>query len=308
MQYTKLTLSLGPILFFWDKQQLLKFYQQMAEQPLQTIYLGETVCARRQELKTADWIDLAKDLATTGKEIVLSTQVLLESESDLKRLRKLIEQNDFKLEANDLAAVRLLKNKQIPFVAGPTLNIYNEHTLTFMQSLGADHWVAPLEMSANSLRAILVTNKEISCEVFAWGKLPLAYSSRCFTARRYNLKKDNCQFKCLEHSNGIDLRTRDCQSFLTINGIQTMSSACYSLIGNYKALINMNINKLRLSPQYEHMVDIIQIHQLVLTENLGYHTALKELTLLAGGALVDGYWHGDAGIISSDEGITHASA
>lgn len=305
MQQSRLKLSLGPVLFFWPKQQILDFYQQMAEQPLQTIYLGETVCSRRQELKLADWIALAKDLATTGKEIILSSQVLLESESDLKRLRKLIEQDDFKLEANDLAAVKLFNNKQKSFVAGSTLNIYNEQTLAFMQSLGASRWVTPLEMSADSLRKIIIASQGIGCEVFAWGKLPLAYSSRCFTARRYNLKKDNCQFKCMEHPDGIDLQTREHQSFLTINGIQTMSSACYSLIANYNALLDMGISILRLSPQCNHMVDIIQIHELVLTENLGYNTALKELSLLAEGPLADGYWQGKAGITNSQE-IVHA--
>ena len=108
MQQRKLDLTLGPILFFWSKETILDFYQQMALQPLEMIYLGETVCSRRQELRVADWIDLAHDLATSGKKIILSSQVLMESESDLKRLRKLTEQDDFIIEANDLGAVKLL--------------------------------------------------------------------------------------------------------------------------------------------------------------------------------------------------------
>lgn len=307
MQQATLTLSLGPVLFFWPKQQLLDFYQQMAEQPLQTIYLGETVCSRRQELKVADWLDLAKDLASTGKEIILSSQVLLESESDLKRLRKLVEQNQFKIEANDLGAVKLLTAKQLPFVAGHTLNIYNEQTLTFIQSLGAIRWIAPVEMSATKLKYIRHMVPDIECEVFAWGKLPLAYSSRCFTARHYNLKKDSCEFKCLQHENGIDLHTREQQAFLTINGIQTMSCACHSLIAHYQALASMGVRMLRLSPQWQHMTEIIQLHEVVLRDKLGYSTALKELQLLTEGKLVDGYWQGEAGIVSS-EVLKYASA
>lgn len=307
MQQATLALSLGPVLFFWPKQLLVDFYQQMAEQPLQTIYLGETVCSRRQELKLADWLDLAKDLASTGKEIILSSQVLLESESDLKRLRKLVEQNHFKLEANDLAAVKLLSAKQLPFVAGHTLNIYNEQTLAFMQSLGANRWVAPVEMSAAQLEHIRRMKPDIACEVLAWGKLPLAYSSRCFTARHYNLKKDSCEFKCLDHANGIDLHTREQQAFLTINGIQTMSCACHSLIAHYQALAKIGIGILRLSPQSQHMAEIIQLHEVVLRGKLGYNTALKELQLLTEAMLVDGYWHGGAGIESS-EVLKYASA
>ena len=34
-------LSLGPILFFWQKEALLEFYAAMLDTPVDTIYLGE---------------------------------------------------------------------------------------------------------------------------------------------------------------------------------------------------------------------------------------------------------------------------
>lgn len=43
-------LSLGPLLFYWDKRQIFDFYAEMASQPLDVIYLGETVCAKRRAL------------------------------------------------------------------------------------------------------------------------------------------------------------------------------------------------------------------------------------------------------------------
>ena len=49
-------------------------------------------------MRFADWFGLAEDLAESGKEIILSSQVLLESESDLKRLRKITEQESLKLK------------------------------------------------------------------------------------------------------------------------------------------------------------------------------------------------------------------
>jgi collagenase-like PrtC family protease len=40
-------------------------------------------------------------------------------------------------------------------------------------------------------------------EVFAYGRLPLAFSARCFTARHFNLQKDTCEFRCLEFADGM---------------------------------------------------------------------------------------------------------
>ena len=34
-------LSLGPILFFWERDTLMRFYADMAEQPLDIIYLAK---------------------------------------------------------------------------------------------------------------------------------------------------------------------------------------------------------------------------------------------------------------------------
>ena len=60
-------ISLGPILYYWQREMLLEFYEQMAGLPLDTIYLGETVCSKRRALRTADWIALARHLAEIGR-------------------------------------------------------------------------------------------------------------------------------------------------------------------------------------------------------------------------------------------------
>lgn len=297
----KLALSLGPILFFWPKKQVLDFYQQMIDQPLNTIYLGESICSRRQEMRFDDWFGLAKDIACTGKKVVFSSQVLLESESDLKRLRKLVDQGVFKVEANDMGAVKLARDHGLTFVAGQTLNIYNEQTLAFFRKLGAVRWVPPIEMPATKLTTILNETTNINCEVFGWGKLPLAFSSRCFTARYYNLKKDSCEFKCQEHPDAITVNTRDGQSFLTINGIQTMSANCHSLICHYQQMEALGIKLLRLSPQSQHMIEVIQIHHAVINGQLAIDDALAQLKSFAEHALIDGYWQGQPGITAIEE-------
>lgn len=52
--------ALGSVLYYWPKQELYDFYQQAAQSEADIIYLGETVCSKRREMKPADWIELAK--------------------------------------------------------------------------------------------------------------------------------------------------------------------------------------------------------------------------------------------------------
>ncbi|MCX8017546.1 MAG: U32 family peptidase, partial [Rhodocyclaceae bacterium] len=49
-------LALGPLLFYWPRQQVMDFYAAMAELPVDVVYLGEAVCSRRHELRLDDWL------------------------------------------------------------------------------------------------------------------------------------------------------------------------------------------------------------------------------------------------------------
>lgn len=40
--------ALGPLLYFWPKQDVESFYTQAAASMADVIYLGETVCLKRQ--------------------------------------------------------------------------------------------------------------------------------------------------------------------------------------------------------------------------------------------------------------------
>lgn len=288
-------LSLGPRLYYWSREDTLAFYEQAADWPLDIVYLGETVCSRRHQLRLADWLELAEQLDAAGKEVVLSTQTLIESESDLKVLRKLIENERFLVEANEWGAVRLLAEQGAPFVAGPTLNAYNPDTLALLAELGARRWVPPVEMPRTMLTAMPIP-AAMETELFAYGRLPLAYSARCFTARHYNLQKDSCQFRCLEHPDGLTLHTREGEAFLTINGIQTQSAKVVSLAHRLDEMPASHVNILRLSPQSQQMGRVVELFRARLAGDIETRQATEQLGELMPGQPCDGYWLGKAGM------------
>ena len=85
-------LTLGPLQYFWPRERVLAFYHDAATWPVDVIYVGETVCSKRRELRTQDWIALAEELAGSGREVVLSTLALIEAESDLSSLTRLVDE------------------------------------------------------------------------------------------------------------------------------------------------------------------------------------------------------------------------
>jgi collagenase-like PrtC family protease len=128
--------------------------------------------------------------------------------------------------------------------------MYSPQTLAWLAELGACRWVMPVELGREAL-ALLQRDRpaQIETEVFAYGRLPLAFSARCFTARHYNLSKDDCQYRCLDHPDGLPLATREGQPFLALNGLQTQSAQVYDLSRVLPQMRELGVGVVRLSVQ-----------------------------------------------------------
>ena len=184
-------LSVGPLLYHWSRPEVFAFYRELASQPVDCVYLGEVVCSKRRELGHAEWAAIARELTAAGKEVIVSTLALMEAESELAALARVVA-DAVTIEANDMAAVQLAGGR--PFVIGPHLNVYNGKTLRLLAALGARRWVAPLELDPPAVGALLAERPEgLESEVFAYGRMPLA--ARSCTHWR-NLPASACSICC----------------------------------------------------------------------------------------------------------------
>ena len=300
-------LALGPVPYYWTRTAVLEYYDAVRRAPVDIVYLGEVVCSRRHELRLADWLEIAAALEDAGKEAVLSTQALLESESDLKTLRRIAANGRFRVEANDYGAVRLMKERP-GFVAGASLNIYNPETLRLLASAGATRWMPPAELSRTALAALQHERPDgVETELFVYGRLPLAHSARCFTARHFNLQKDDCRFRCLDFPEGLLLRTAESRPLFMLNGVQIQSAAICNLVGDLPAMAELGIDVIRIDAAASRLEAVTGLVRRALESPSDAHAVAEALDRMNGESC-DGYWYGRAGMEAVRATVRRAEA
>lgn len=297
--HERLALTVGPVLYHWPRTALMEFYAGLADGPADTVVLGEVVCARRRELRLDDWLALARELAQAGKEVVLAAQALVETEADLRLIERQGEQDRFAVEAADASALQLLAGR-VPLVLGPHLNIYSRAALVEHAGLGAARWVAPVELALDAIarvnppadRVCTPDGRAIATEAWAFGRVPLSFSARCFTARHHGLAKDQCEFRCLADGDGLAMHSSDGQPFLVLNGTQTQSASVQCLLGEAAALRAAGVQRVRLSPCAQGFDAVLRDFDAVLNGDAPATPALARWpTLGVPGPYSNGYAH-----------------
>ena len=292
---TAVSLTLGPVLFHWPAERLLDFYRRIADEaPVERVHVGEVVCGKRMPFSDPCWPDVIERLERAGKEVVLSTLAAPATVRERRSIAELCGDDTRLVEVNDITALPARAGQ--PFVTGPFLNVYNEATAQFLADKGARAICPPVELSMAAICGMAQACSQIEFELFAFGRLPLAISGRCYHARLHGLHKDSCQFTCEQDPDGLAVDTLDDQAFLAINGVQTLSNQVQAFCAKPETLAAHNIARLRLSPHSCDMVAVAVAYRALVDgeeEPEAVRAALAGLDLP--GDLVEGYVHAKPG-------------
>ena len=291
-------LTMGPLIFHWPAEQKRDFWLRMADEaPVDTVYLGETICSKRTPFFDDPHLsEIATRLQQAGKRVIWSTL----SEVMIKRDRKIVAdtcaQTDLAVEANDASALFHLSGK--PHRIGQALNVYNEETMRFLASKGATHFCLAPELPEETISVLSQTAKRlgVGLEVQVFGRVSLALSARCYHARAHGRTKDNCLFVCEQDPDGMHISTRSNTPFLAINGIQTLSHTYLNLSHEISALQQMGVGAFRLSPHSSDMVALARCYRRLLDNKISADEAARKLEELnVPQPMANGFFHRQPG-------------
>lgn len=288
-------LTLGPVLYHWSPERWRDFHYRIADEaPVDTVVVGEAVCSKRAPFKQDYLPGVVERLQAAGKQVVHASLILVSLPRERRQTSELMSAEDIMVEVNDLTCLAFVGDR--PHAIGPFVNVYNAATAGFLVRRGATRICLPPELPLAAVTAIATALPETAIEVFAFGRVPLAISARCYHARAHKLTKDNCRFVCEQDPDGMPVRTLDGAGFLSVNGVQTLSHGCAGLLRDVPLLRRAGVASLRLSPQDCDMVAVAQLFRDVLGERLAPEDAERRLgEIYPGVPLANGFLHGAPG-------------
>ncbi len=327
-------LTLGPLYFHWPEDKRCDFYYRIADEAdVDVVYLGETVCSKREPFFEPYRQKVIDRLKKAGKQVVLSSLAMVTTPREMASIKEKAK-SGFQVEANDLAAVQVLAGK--PFVVGPFINVMNESTRDYFKRLGATRIVFASELSATAIgvlasssqRVIPVktgiqrrasasrmsqlprgraaldsrfrgndTGDNLEFEVQVFGRQPLSVAMRCYAARAEGRNKDGCRFACGQYPDGLPVDDYAGRPILSVNGTMTMSHGYVVLLREMKKLQRQGVSHFRLSPQDVDMVRVAALYREVLQGKRTPDSAQKILGKLVGRTpFINGFLHAKEGL------------
>jgi collagenase-like PrtC family protease len=291
-------LTVGPLMFNWSPNAFVDFYARIAEEaPVDRVVVGELVCSKRLPFYADRIPEVVARLERGGKTVALASLALPTLERERRAAHELAEQTEHDVEIDDLTLLRWMRPER-RFAVGPLVNVYNDNTLTYLARLGARRFCLPPELPIGSVEVLAKAARALDArvEVWAYGRIPLAISSRCYHARVHGLTKDSCQFVCANDLDGLTARTLDGADFLAVNGVQTLSHVTASLIGDCDRLAAAGVGALRLSPHSGDFVAVTQAFADAAAGRISAEEALARLAKISPDAeFSNGFLFGDHG-------------
>lgn len=288
----KMKITLGPIPYLWGRERILSFYNEITNTPVSVIYVGEVICSKRTLLGIDTMEEVCRMLHDAGKEVVISTLGLITTQEEIGFIKDL-SKLPYPIEANNIGVLDFCSGKEI--VAGPHLAIYNASTAKFLAGLGVKRIVFMPELSRESIDSIASSVPSVEKEIIGFGHLPLAFSWRCYTARALDLSKTNCAIVCKKYSEGMPLETMDGMPIFNINGTQLMSAQKVCMIEQLDILEALEIGYLRIIPQDQNTLDVIEIFSRAISGEVTHPEALEALKKYAPEGISNGWFYGQPG-------------
>ncbi len=283
-------ISVGPIPSHWGIERIESFYHELAQCPVDYVYLGETACPVRSCF-SLDLLDrLCNELTKAGKKVYVSSLALVRNDVQYREFRDLAQRVRH-IEINSPAFLGLARDYEA--VSGLFLNTYNCVTANILAKHKVERIVLPCELAFESISSI-ASKCSAATELIVHGHIPIAISGTCQTARSLGRNGDGCGKLCQDYPEGMVLKAGD-RPLFRIDGPQTLSASTYCLVEYLPQLAKAGVDTVRILPQWNHTSNIVRIYRDVMAGRRDCADAAEELKVLSPDGLCNGLFFGKAG-------------